>query len=79
MADCEQCGGRLCLANECGAWVCDDCEHHQGLARCYCGWSASGGHTGRQELQAMGETIEPEDDGPGSAFNDWNRAVPRNR
>ena len=35
----------------CGANVCDDCEYHDGLARCYCGWSESGGD-GRQELRA---------------------------
>ena len=44
----------------CGVGVCDDCGHHQGLARCFCGWSASGGD-GRAELVAMGETIEEED------------------
>jgi len=41
----------------CGAHVCDDCGDHKGLARCYCGWSQSGGN-GRTELIEMGETIE---------------------
>jgi len=36
------------------------CDNHQNLARCFCGWSESGGD-GRQELIEMGETIEPED------------------
>jgi hypothetical protein len=43
----------------CGARVCADCEDHEGLARCYCGWSAGGGD-GRAELVEMGETIEGE-------------------
>lgn len=44
----------------CGAYVCTDCGYHKGLARCYCGWSLSGGD-GRRELEEMGETIEPEE------------------
>ena len=41
----------------CGAYVCYDCDHHKGLARCYCGWSESGGD-GYRELREMGEQIE---------------------
>ena len=48
------------MSRYCGARVCDDCGDHQGLARCFCGWSRSGGN-GRAELVEMGETIEPED------------------
>ena len=44
----------------CGAFVCQDCDEHKGLARCYCGWSRSGGN-GREELEEMGEVIEAED------------------
>lgn len=44
----------------CGVRVCSQCKDHKGLARCYCGWSASGSD-GRQELVEMGEVIEPED------------------
>lgn len=46
----------------CGAQVCsnEDCNHHKGFVRCFCGWSASGGD-GRAELIEMGETIDPED------------------
>lgn len=44
----------------CGAKVCNHCDKHEGLARCYCGWSSSGGN-GYTELQEMGEVIEPED------------------
>ena len=44
----------------CAARVCVICGDHKGLARCYCGWSRSGGD-GRRELIEMGETIEPED------------------
>ena len=43
----------------CGARVCDDCDDHRGLDRCYCGWSRSGGN-GRAELEEMGETIDGE-------------------
>jgi len=41
----------------CGAKVCDSCEDHEGLARCYCGWAASGGN-GIRELVEMGEQID---------------------
>lgn len=60
-----QCEGRCnkttthTFSNYCGAWMCDECDHHQGLCRCFCGWSASGGN-GRAELEEMGETIEEE-------------------
>lgn len=40
----------------CGVKICYSCNEHEGLARCYCGWSASGGD-GRQELLEMGEEI----------------------
>lgn len=43
----------------CGAFVCRECDHHKGLARCFCGWSASGGD-GYRELIEMGERIEDE-------------------
>ena len=56
---CE-CGGEYHFNDYCGAEVCSECDNHKGLARCYCGWSASGGD-GRRQLEEMGETIEPED------------------
>ena len=43
----------------CGAHVCRQCDDHKGLARCFCGWSASG-RDGYRELIEMGETIEEE-------------------
>jgi len=60
------------VSPSCGAWICDKCDHHahidrqtgkiiQNLVRCYCGWAESGGN-GREELEAEGETIEPEED-----------------
>lgn len=55
----SECKGLARFANFCGAWVCDECEEHLGLARCYCGWTDHGGN-GRAELESMGETIEPE-------------------
>ena len=45
--------------NHCGVKVCTVCDHHLGLARCYCGWAADGGD-GRQQLVDMGETIDPD-------------------
>lgn len=57
--DCAEtrCNGSTYLSDYCGAWVCDTCDQHTGLARCFCGWSESGSD-GRAELIAMGETIE---------------------
>jgi hypothetical protein len=46
------------LSRFCGAWVCDECDWHEGLCRCFCGWTANGSGNGRQELEEMGETIE---------------------
>jgi hypothetical protein len=58
---CEKCGEEAATLNRyCGAYVCNECGTHQGLARCYCGWSAGGGD-GYRELIDEGETIEPED------------------
>ena len=44
----------------CGVQVCLLCDDHKGLARCYCGWSKTAPGEGRQELEAMGEQIDPE-------------------
>jgi len=57
---CPDCGtlGAYELDGYCGAWVCSECGNHWGLARCYCGWSRSGGD-GRRELIEMGERIDP--------------------
>ena len=57
---CERCGKVAFLNRSCGAVVCETCGYHNGLARCFCGWSASGGN-GRAELEERGETIDPED------------------
>jgi len=54
------CGGLFVFSKHCGADVCLICDNHKNLARCYCGWSVSGGD-GRAELIEMGETIDPED------------------
>lgn len=52
-----KCGGEMELSRSCGAWVCYECDNHDGLARCFCGWSASGAN-GREELELMGEQID---------------------
>lgn len=54
------CGGDYSYQRYCGCFTCDECDNHKGLARCYCGWSESGGD-GYQELVEYGEVIEPED------------------
>lgn len=51
------CGGDFVFSRYCGAYVCERCDNHKGLARCYCGWSQSG-MDGRRELEEMGEQIE---------------------
>jgi hypothetical protein len=53
------CGGDAYFTRYCGAWVCQKCDAHLGLARCYCGWASSGGN-GRVELVEMGENLEEE-------------------
>jgi hypothetical protein len=58
------CGGTMAMSRYCGVRVCDACGKHEGLARCYCGWSETRPGRGREELEEMGETIEPEDDWP---------------
>ena len=44
----------------CGSRVCIHCGDHPGLERCYCGWSKTSPGRGRQELEEMGEQIEPD-------------------
>jgi hypothetical protein len=48
---------KYALVKECGVNVCMDCNDHEGLVRCYCGWASSGGN-GYNELLGMGEQIE---------------------
>jgi len=40
----------------CGVRRCLNCNYHEGLVRCFCGWAADGGD-GLSQLLAMGETI----------------------
>jgi hypothetical protein len=44
-------------SRSCGVPICYTCGEHRGLARCFCGWSASGGD-GYRELAELGETID---------------------
>lgn len=57
IAECERCKQKAPRNNYCGAFVCTTCNHHQGLARCFCGWSLYG-NNGYQELLDMGENVE---------------------
>ena len=45
------------FSKSCGAYICQDCNNHEGLTRCYCGWSEFG-ENGEDELWEMGENIE---------------------
>lgn len=56
---CATCGKNTehTFSSYCGAWVCDDCDTHFGLCRCFCGWAESG-RDGRRELEEMGEVID---------------------
>jgi hypothetical protein len=54
---CPECNGSMCMDGQCGVRVCNNCDQHLGLSRCFCGWSLSG-NNGRIELEEMGETIE---------------------
>ena len=56
MNKCE-CGGEYLFDRGCGCEVCESCDNHKGMCRCYCGWSLSGGD-GYAELEEMGEQIE---------------------
>ena len=44
----------------CAAKICTECDDHQGLDRCWCGWSSTGGN-GNAELREMGENMYAED------------------
>ena len=57
--DAPKCDGTAWGQSYCGAYVCATCGKHVGLARCYCGWSATG-RDGRQELIDLGEVIGDE-------------------
>ncbi len=57
VARCDACGGEATTHPSCGAWVCHGCDNHLGLARCFCGWAASGGN-GRAELEEYDEVME---------------------
>lgn len=45
----------------CGCYVCILCGDHKGRERCFCGWSLTSPGRGREELEEMGEIIEPWD------------------
>lgn len=53
------CGGEAPFDRGCAAYVCLECGHHDGMCRCWCGWSTSGAD-GYRELIECGETIEEE-------------------
>lgn len=56
----KTCNHEYEFSPHCGASVCVHCDQHKGLARCFCGWSATDPGNGRRELEEMGETVEPE-------------------
>ena len=54
------CGGEYEWDYSCAAQICDECNDHFGLDRCYCDWARSG-RSGIQELEAMGEIIDDDE------------------
>lgn len=59
---CDKCGAAIDKydwSDHCAAYICSKCGKHQGMVRCWCGWSESG-RNGRAELEELGETIDPE-------------------
>jgi hypothetical protein len=54
MTHCE-CGGIFHFNTYCGAHVCDRCEKHKGLARCFCGWNI---HTADPEAMYQERWVE---------------------
>jgi hypothetical protein len=58
--DAPSCGGTAELNRTCGAFICTICGQHVGLVRCFCGWSLTRPGAGREELEEMGETIDPD-------------------
>lgn len=40
--DCES-EREFTRSNTCGVFICDECGHHLGLARCFCGWNLQPG------------------------------------
>lgn len=44
-AMCPDCKRRrsFTFSNTCGVYLCDTCDHHLGLARCFCGWNLQPG------------------------------------
>jgi hypothetical protein len=57
----NECNHQYEVSTYCGVKVCNLCDDHVGLVRCYCGWSLSGGD-GLRELIDMGEVIDDPDD-----------------
>jgi hypothetical protein len=58
---CGKCNDVIWFNAHCGAWVCESCGQHKGLARCYCGWAADGGD-GREQLVDAGENLRDSED-----------------
>ena len=56
--ECPHGHGPAPFNRDCAAHVCETCGHHVGLERCWCGWSLTAPGRGREELEAMGETVE---------------------
>ena len=56
---CAECQEAAFFDAHCGAIVCAGCVYHNGLARCYCGWSLSEPVNGINELTEMGENLDP--------------------
>jgi hypothetical protein len=66
---CEQCAeGHYEFSRYCGAYVCDRCGDHLGLAKCYCGFGIKSAYD-RAELEGEND-YDAEPYGYGEA-DDW--------
>lgn len=50
----KDCDGHYYWRGYCGAYVCDKCEDHADLARCFCGWGIHESGDPEQILEMWG-------------------------
>lgn len=62
MEKCRNCGGTYTWNNYCGAYVCDSCDDHKDLARCFCGWNLDRGEVLEDDVDMSADDIVGEDD-----------------
>lgn len=55
---CPDCRGEMEMSPSCGVFVCVDCDRHEGLARCFCGWSGGTLDLGDGEIDMLEEDFD---------------------